>query len=67
MKELQFPTPQQISDTLFSRKQLADRWSTSIETIKRRQKQGVLIPIYLSQRQVRYKLSQIIGVEEAAR
>jgi len=60
------PTLQQITDTLFSRRQVANRWSTSIETIKRRQKQGLLTPIYLSKRQVRYKLSQIIGIEEAA-
>jgi hypothetical protein len=57
---------QQSSDALFSRRQLADRWATSIETIKRRQKQGVLTPIYLSARQVRYKLSQIVNVEQEA-
>jgi hypothetical protein len=58
---------QQITDTLFSRRQVANRWSTSIETVKRRQKQGLLTPIYLSKRQVRYRLSQIIGIEEAAK
>src|SRR5260370_41834233 len=67
MKTIECPTPQQITDMLFSRRQVADRWSTSIETVKRRQKQGLLTPIYLSKRQVRYKLSQIIGIEEAGK
>jgi hypothetical protein len=58
---------QQITDTLVSRRQLATRWQCSIETTKRRQKQGVLTPIYLSPRQVRYRLSEIIAVEEAAK
>jgi hypothetical protein len=80
MKAIQTPIPQQIqefqsltseqiqqiTDTLVSRKQLAARWACSIETTKRRQKQGLLRPIYLSKRQLRYRLSQIIAVERAA-
>ena len=66
MKENQHATTEKIHEILVSRRQIADRWSTSVETIKRRQKQGVLTPIYLSARQVRYRLSEIIGVEEAA-
>ena len=66
MKENRHATAEQIREVLVSRRQVANRWSTSIETIKRRQKEGILTPIYLSPRQVRYRLSQIIDVEGAA-
>ena len=51
---------------LLSRKQLAARWSTSVETIKRRERAGVLNPIILG-RLVRYELSDIEKIEQDAR
>jgi hypothetical protein len=50
---------------LISRKQLAARWSTSGETIKRRERAGVLTPVILG-RLVRYRLSDIEKLEQDA-
>jgi hypothetical protein len=54
------------NEALLSRKQVASRWSVSLETIKRREAAGLLHPIRFSQRQLRYRLTEIIGVERAA-
>ena len=51
---------------LLSRKQVAARWSVSLETIKRREAAGLLHPIRFSQRQLRYRLAEIVSVERAA-
>jgi glutamine synthetase len=49
---------------LFSRKELATRWNCSIETLKRREKSGILNPTVLG-RLVRYKLEEIEAIESA--
>jgi hypothetical protein len=46
-----------------TRQELATRWRCSGETIKRRQRSGVLHPIYLSPRKILYRLSQIERLE----
>ena len=52
------------NDRLLDRKSLAKRWSVSIETVKRREKEGKLSPVYLEgQRTVRYRLSDILKLE----
>jgi hypothetical protein len=56
----------EVEEALVSRRQVANRWSTSIATVKRRQADGLLHPIYFSRRQVRYRLSEIISIERAA-
>lgn len=49
---------------LLDRKALAARWSVSIETLKRREKDGSLLPVYLpGGRLVRYRLSDIEEIE----
>jgi hypothetical protein len=53
-------------EVLLSRKQVANRWSVSLETVKRRQAAGLLNPLYFSARQVRYRLSDVVSVEESA-
>jgi len=50
---------------LVSRKQLAARWSSSVETIKRRERSGILHPVILG-RLVRYRLSDIEKIEQDA-
>lgn len=55
-------TPEQ----LLSRRAVADRWQTSVETVKRREKAGILTPIRFNQRLLRYKLSDIEALEAAA-
>jgi len=54
----------QIVSKLFSRKDLATRWNCSIETLKRREKSGILNPTILG-RLVRYKLEEIESIESA--
>ena len=53
-----------IVPKLFSRKDLATRWNCSIETLKRREKSGILNPTVLG-RLVRYKLEEIEAIESA--
>ncbi len=50
---------------LLDRKLLANRWSCSIETLKRRERAGVLTAILLG-RLVRYRLSDIEAIEAAS-
>jgi predicted site-specific integrase-resolvase len=54
------------SEQLLSRKAVAHRWQTSVETVKRREKAGLLKPIRFNQRLLRYKLSDIEALEAAA-
>ena len=60
MSKIRFPKQ---SDTLISRNQLAKRWSVSKETIKRREREGLLKPIRFNQRLLRYRLDDIIAIE----
>jgi predicted DNA-binding transcriptional regulator AlpA len=51
-------------DTLLDRPALAHRWGVSRETIKRREKDGTLTPVYLpGGRLVRYRLADVIKAE----
>ena len=57
-------TKTKIDDRLFlDRKALAKRWSTSIATLKRLEKKGVLIIQALSERVLRYRLEDIKRIE----
>lgn len=51
---------------LLSRKQIAARWGVSIETIKRRERDGTLKGLRLSTRLVRYRLQDVHLVESQA-
>jgi hypothetical protein len=51
--------------TMLSRRHLAERWSISRETLKRREKAGILIPLKLG-RGVRYRLTDIERIEQQA-
>ena len=60
---------QQVKDTseqLLSRGAVAQRWECCIETIKRRERAGILKPIRFNQRMLRYRLSDILAIEAAA-
>jgi predicted site-specific integrase-resolvase len=55
------------TDALLDRQALAHRWGCSIETIKRREKDGTLTPVHLpGGRLVRYRLNNIIQAEGGA-
>jgi hypothetical protein len=53
-------------EQLLSRKAVADRWQTSVETVKRREKAGLLKALRFNQRLLRYKLSDVEALEAAA-
>ena len=53
------------AEKLLSPKQLADRWSVSVETLKRRRRAGEL-PTLKMGRAVRFKLSDILAIEQTA-
>jgi predicted site-specific integrase-resolvase len=55
-----------IPEQLLSRKAVAERWQTSVETVKRREKEGLLRAIRFNERLLRYKLSEIEAIEAAA-
>jgi len=50
---------------LLTRRQLADRWQLSTETLKRRERCGVLSPLKLG-RGVRYRLADVERIEADA-
>ena len=60
------PTINPKSDRLISRKELSERWNLSTKTLKRRERDGELRPLTLSSNTVRYRLSDILKIEENA-
>jgi hypothetical protein len=57
--------PQDRSVQLVTRRELSDRWKLSIETLKRRERCGVLSPLKLG-RGVRYRLADVERLEADA-
>lgn len=51
---------------LLDRGQVARRWSCSRETVKRRERAGILRALKLSSRATRYRLEEVIRVEKLA-
>jgi predicted site-specific integrase-resolvase len=59
-----YPKQLDSQQPLLDRKSLASRWGVSIETIKRREADGSINPVYLpGGRLVRYRLAEIIAIE----
>jgi hypothetical protein len=58
--------PSEKGEKFLRRRELAARWRCSGETIKRKQRSGLLHPIRLSQRLLLYKLSEVEALEGAA-
>jgi hypothetical protein len=54
-------------DIFISREALAERWDVHIETIKRDEKLGRLIPFRIGGRRIRYRLDDILAVEAEAK
>src|SRR5260370_26643509 len=52
-----------VDDDLIGRPALAYRWKGHTETLKRREKQGLLHPLQLSSRMVRYRMSEELAIE----
>jgi hypothetical protein len=51
-------------DTLLTRRELADRWRVSIETLKRRERTKILRPVRLEGRIIRYRMSDVLRIED---
>ena len=60
----QKPITSRTKPELISRNQLAKRWSVSKETIKRREREGLLSPVRFNQRLIRYRLDDILAIEQ---
>jgi hypothetical protein len=54
-----------LQEPLFTRQDVADRWQQSTETVKRRERAGMLHPLKLG-RSVRYRMSDILSFEKAS-
>jgi len=48
-----------------SRRELAERWSCCVETLKNRERAGLLKPVRFGSRSWRYRLSEILALEAA--
>ena len=59
------PILSNTSDPLLTRREVAERWRQSTETVKRRERAGVLHALKLG-RGVRYRLSDVLAFESAA-
>jgi hypothetical protein len=51
-------------DPLLTRRELANRWKVSVETLKRRERARILRPIRLDGRVVRYRMSDVVKIEQ---
>jgi hypothetical protein len=58
--------PHADTEVLLSRKQVANRWSVCTETVKRKERAGLLSPVRFNQRLTRYRLSDVITLEQEA-
>jgi predicted site-specific integrase-resolvase len=53
-------------EQMLSRKAVAERWQTSVETIKRRERAGLIKPLRFNSRLIRYRLADVEALEAAA-
>ena len=53
-----------MEETLLTRSELARRWKVSVETLKRRERANILRPVRLEGRVIRYRMSDILRIEE---
>jgi hypothetical protein len=60
----QYPKQNEVA-ALLTRKELAHRWKASTETLKRRERAGIL-PFLKLGRGVRYRISDVEALERAA-
>jgi len=59
--------PGNTDPEMISREQLAARWVISVQSIKRWEADGVLTPVRLGPRLIRYRFTQIRQIEEDGR
>jgi hypothetical protein len=60
-KNLQYP----LGEGLISRQRLSSRWELSLESLRRRELAGLLHPVRLGRRTVRYRMSEVLALENA--
>ena len=54
-----------LEDALISRQSLCSRWQVCAETLKRKERAKLLRPIRLSERMVRYRIAEVVALENA--
>ena len=52
------------TEKFLTRRELAERWRCSGESIKRRQRAGLLHPVYLSSRKILYSIAEVEELEK---
>jgi hypothetical protein len=63
MKSLDQGPPCEPPPELVTREQLAARWVVSVQTIKRMEAEGILTPVRIGPRLVRYRFAQVLKIE----
>jgi hypothetical protein len=53
-----------MDDKLLTRLDLARRWNVSVDTLKRRERTRILRPIRLDGRVIRYRMSDVLRIEQ---
>lgn len=56
----------EAGDRLLSRREVADRWNVSTETVKRRSREGAFPTVRFNRRLIRYRLSDVERFEREA-
>lgn len=60
-------TPRQRTSSPFiTRTQLAERWACSTESLKRYERRGIIHPVKIAARMLRYRLAEIEQLEHEA-
>lgn len=56
----------QTPNVFLTRKAVAARWCCSVETVKRRTREGLLPAIRFNERLVRFRIEDVMAIEAAA-
>lgn len=60
------PTMTTKQERFLTRKDLSERWNVSQKTLIRREQAGTITPVFLGERSIRYRLSEIEAIEAEA-
>ena len=63
--EFDMSPPIDMEKPLISRKALAERWEVTTDSLKRYEKIGLLSPVKITPRMLRYRLSEVVARESA--
>lgn len=55
-----------LSERFLSRQELSERWGKSTKTLRAYERRNILTPLMFGPRAVRYRLSDIVAIENAS-